>query len=87
MFTAGAFGLFVAGFVCFVIWELVLNPMRSWRFFQSIWSMIKALKNGVCPMILSPPAFLSDLEEKERLAKEKAAKEKKDAEPVPEATV
>ena len=94
--ATGAFGLFLVIFAGCVIWELVLNPMRSWRFFQSIWNMIKALKNGICPMITSPPAFLADLEEKERLAKEKIAKEKlakekdveekKDAEPVPEAT-
>ncbi len=78
-------GLCVAvGIVCF-IWTMILNPMRSWRFLQNIWSMIKALKNGICPMTLAPPAFMAALEKRETLAKEKAEQEKQDGEPAPAA--
>ncbi len=76
-------GLAAVGFLFYLIWKVMLHPMRSWRLLQNIWAMLKAMKQRACPMLTAPADFLAALEEKERLAKEKAAQEKQEGEPVP----
>ena len=67
-------GLLVGGVVVVIsvatLGTYVLQPMSTWRFFQAIWTYIRALKAKACPLIELPESFIVEQTEKQAKSKE-----------------
>lgn len=53
-----------------VLGVYVLHPMSTWRFFQAIWTYIRALKAKACPLIELPESFIVEQTKKQAKSKE-----------------